>query len=66
MFFERYPMNHKASDGATRSFPDTEDLPSPDSGDLIEIYGDFTSGGERLKIRRHPTAERAKRDRIRL
>ena len=66
MFFERYPTNHKASDGATRSFPDTEDLPSPDSGDLIEIYGDFTSGGECLEIRRHPTAERAKRDRIRL
>ena len=33
---------------------------------LIEIYGDFTSGGECLEICRHPSAERAKKDRIRL
>lgn len=26
---------------------------------LIEIYGDFTCGGERLEIRGHPSAERA-------
>ena len=33
---------------------------------LIEIYGDFKSGGECMEFCRHPSAERAKKDRIRL
>ena len=33
---------------------------------LIEIHGDFTCEGERLGICRHPSAERVKKDRIRL
>ena len=66
MFFERYSTNHKASDGATRSFLDTEDLRVRTLETLIEIYGDFTSGGERLEICGHPSAERARKFKIRL
>ena len=66
MFFERYPTNHKASDGATRSLRLQMIYRVRTLETLIEIYGDFTCEGERLGICRHPSAERAKKDRIRL
>ena len=55
MIFERHPTNHKASDGATRSFPDTKDLLSPDFGDLDRDLRRFymwrgTSGNSRTSV----------------